>query len=69
MGRSKVIRKIRKFINIASRSKNCALISGETGVGKELVAREIHKQSIRGNGPFVVVDSPSIPENLFESEL
>jgi len=69
VGRSKVIKRIRKFIKIASRSKNCALISGETGVGKELIAREIHENSIRRNGPFVVVDSPTIPENLFESEL
>ena len=69
IGKSKDIKKIKKFINIVSRSKNCSLISGETGVGKELVAREIHKHSIKGDGPFVVVDSPAIPDTLFESEL
>jgi transcriptional regulator with PAS, ATPase and Fis domain len=69
VGKSKSIKEIRKFIEKASVSENCVLVSGETGVGKELVAREIHKRSIRQNGPFIVVDLTSIPDNLFESEL
>ncbi len=53
----------------AARSEATLLVMGETGTGKELLVSRIHKQSQRADGPFIVVDAATIPENLVESEL
>ena len=50
-------------------TNSTVLISGETGVGKGLLARLIHKESARGKGPFIRVDCAAIPSSLFESEM
>jgi two-component system response regulator AtoC len=58
-----------KTISKIADYKTTALITGESGVGKELVARAIHARSNRRGGPFVAVNCGAIPENLLESEL
>ncbi|MDZ7262746.1 MAG: sigma-54 dependent transcriptional regulator, partial [candidate division KSB1 bacterium] len=60
---------IKKIDRIAASGKTTCLIQGETGSGKELVARAIHHKSPRNKGPLVVINCASIPENLIESEL
>jgi len=50
-------------------TNSTVLISGETGVGKGLLAKLIHKESVRGKGPFIRVDCAAIPSSLFESEM
>jgi transcriptional regulator with PAS, ATPase and Fis domain len=63
------MQEVYRFIELASASSAPVLISGETGTGKELVARTIHEMSARGKGPFVAVNCSAIPETLLESEL
>ncbi len=60
-----VINQIEKLADFSS----TVLIQGETGVGKELIARAIHKKSSRSEKPFLTINCGSIPENLLESEL
>lgn len=69
VGRSPAMRLVFKTIHLISESNVDVLIVGETGTGKELVARSIHNRSLRKSGPFIAVDCGAIPENLLESEL
>ena len=69
IGNSSTMNKLKKEIQIVAQSDFTALISGETGVGKELVARTLHQQSSRSTGPLVYVNCAALPENLIESEL
>src|SRR5499425_3047764 len=69
VGRSRLIEELRQQIGIAAPTNGRVLIHGENGAGKELVARAIHAQSVRRDGPFIEVNCAAIPEELIESEL
>jgi transcriptional regulator with GAF, ATPase, and Fis domain len=66
---SRVMTKLLMQADQIADSEAAVLILGETGVGKEVLARRLHKMSSRASGPFTVVDLTSVPENLVESEL
>ncbi len=68
-GNSKMIKIIDTIHKIAQAGKSTVMLQGETGVGKELLAREVHDQSTWRDGPFVDVNCSTFPENLLESEL
>lgn len=69
IGKSPAIQAILQTVKKIAPSDSTVLISGETGVGKELIARAIHSASTRQNHPFVKVNCAVIPETLAESEL
>ncbi|MGD9895927.1 MAG: sigma-54-dependent transcriptional regulator [Candidatus Methylacidiphilaceae bacterium] len=69
LGFSEAIRKIQKTIGMVADSGATVLIQGETGTGKELVARAIHDHGRRRGKPFVAVNCAAIPAELWESEL
>ncbi|MCS6873983.1 MAG: sigma-54 dependent transcriptional regulator [Pyrinomonadaceae bacterium] len=69
VGGGEEFERVNFLINKASQSKVTVLITGETGTGKGLVAREIHLRSKESNQPFVSVNCATLPENLIESEL
>ena len=60
---------VKKLIDKVAPTQSTVLIRGETGCGKELVARRLHEQSTRSNKPFVAINCGALPENLIESEL
>lgn len=69
VGVSAKMRKVFETIGIISKTEVTVLITGESGTGKDLAARAIHKLSDRSDGPFVAVNCPNLPENILESEL
>ncbi len=69
VGTSAAMLAIWKLIGRAASSSAPVLITGETGVGKELVARAVHEYSARGSEPFVAVNLAALPQTLLESEL
>lgn len=68
-GRSDAMRRVYDLVARAAPTDAPVLITGETGTGKEAVARALHEMSARAGGPFVVVDCASIPQTLLEAEL
>ena len=70
IGQAPVMKKlIKKIHKVAEDAQSTCLIFGETGTGKDLVARNIHALSSRNEAPFVPINCAAIPENLIESEL
>jgi PAS domain S-box-containing protein len=68
VGTSQALRRMLKRVEAVAETPASVLVQGESGVGKELVAREIHARSPRSDGPLVKVNCASIPKELFESE-
>src|SRR6202158_3758688 len=69
VGASKAMQEMQRIVEMAAPSSASVLITGETGSGKEIVARTLHKLSPRANGPFVAINCSAIPETLMESEI
>lgn len=69
VGRSRVFRNVLQIAQKVAKTDSTVLLRGETGVGKEVLARAIHAASPYRDGPFVAVNMASIPETLLESEL
>lgn len=69
IGESDAMKRLKEKIIITAHSDDCAVITGEKGTGKEVVAWNIHNLSRRSNRPFVAVNCAAIPEELVDSEL
>ncbi len=69
IGESKEMKEIKKFISLVSNSNVPVLLLGETGTGKEVVARQIHTLSHRSANPFVTINASCLQESILESEL
>ena len=69
LGQAPAMQDVFRAIGRLSQSNVTVLITGESGSGKELVARALHKHSLRAKGPFVAINTAAIPKDLLESEL
>jgi two-component system, NtrC family, response regulator GlrR len=69
LGSSRVMRELFARLSRVASGEASVIVQGETGTGKELVARAIHDASPRAAGPFIVVDCGALPENLLDAEL
>jgi DNA-binding NtrC family response regulator len=69
VGESDAIRSLREQISLAARTPSNVLITGESGVGKELVAHAVHDEGVRHDAAFVAINCGAIPEALLESQL
>jgi two-component system, NtrC family, response regulator AtoC len=69
IGESYAIKQVMKQVELVAHSDVPALVLGETGTGKELIARAIHEMSDRSANPFVAINSSALQENILESEL
>ena len=69
VGASEAMQEVMRQVEMVAPSTASVLITGETGSGKEMVARSIHMLSPRANGPFIAINCSAIPESLMESEI
>src|SRR5262249_21168512 len=69
IGQNAAVRELLRLLARVAETESTVLIRGESGVGKELIARAVHRRSQRSRQPFVVVDCASLHENLLQSEL
>jgi DNA-binding NtrC family response regulator len=69
IGQDAAVRELLDLVSRVAETESTVLIRGESGVGKELIARAVHRRSGRSRQPFVVVDCASLHENLLQSEL
>ena len=69
LGQAPAMQDVFRAIGRLSQSKVTVMITGESGSGKELVAKALHKHSSRANGPFIAINTAAIPKDLLESEL
>ncbi len=69
IGRSRALQSVLQQVELVAPTTSTVLIQGETGTGKELIARAIHSLSRRNNGPYVTLNCAAIPATLLESEL